>query len=182
MCVSVRIKVPSVASPLDEDSGIQDVQLVPGKKISKREAYRSDIRRLTEELREAGDEKKKAEITKQLESVVGDIFDLDMKGREAELSKLEARLKKLREQLDRRRQARGEIIQLEVKVLVNEAAGLGLFEPGAIGRFRRADLGFRPRTISTSRPRRAVDKAAASVPESANRYTSSRTGSRRSTT
>src|ERR1700722_3625004 len=84
-----------------------------------------DIRRLTEELREAGDQKKKGDIAKQLESAVGNAFDMDLKVREAELSKLEARLKKLHEQLDRRRQARGEIIQLEVKVLTNEAAGLG---------------------------------------------------------
>ena len=36
-----------------------------------------DIGRLTEELREAGDQKKKGDITKQLESAVGDTFDMD---------------------------------------------------------------------------------------------------------
>ena len=183
VCVGQN-KVPSVASPLDEDSGIQEVQLVPGKKITKREYYRSDIRRLTEELREAGDEKKKAEITKQLESVVGEVFEMDMKGREAELSKLEARLKKLREQLDRRRQARGEIIQLEVKVLVNEAAGLGFSSQGRSGEFGVRDFAdsARDHFQQVRSESRAVDKAAGSVLESANRHTSSRTGSRRSTT
>jgi hypothetical protein len=72
-----------------------------------------------------GEAPKKAELTKQLEAAVAESFDEDMKVREGELSKLEERLNKLRAQLDRRRKAKGEIIQLEVKVLVNEAAGLG---------------------------------------------------------
>ena len=65
-----------------------------------------------------------------------------MKVREAELSKLETRLKRLHEQLDRRRQARGEIIQLEVKVLTNEAAGLGFSSEGRKGDFGMQIRGF----------------------------------------
>jgi hypothetical protein len=134
VCVGQN-KMAIYPSPLDEDSGIEITQLGPGRKISKREAFQSNIRVLTGELSEARDEKKKAEITKQLESVVGDMFDIDMKGRDAELSTLEARFKKLHEQLDRRRQARGEIIHLEVKVLMNEAAGLGFSSQGRKGEF-----------------------------------------------
>ena len=137
LCVGQNPSVRLAAADSEDSGGGYLQEMVPsGRKISFREANRSNLRRLTEELREAGDEKKKAEITKQLQSVVGDIFDMDLKGREAELSKLEARLKKLREQLDRRRQARGEIIQLEVKVLVNEAAGLGFSSQGRSGNFR----------------------------------------------
>jgi len=75
-------------------------------------------------LREA-DDKTKVELTKELETAVATSFDADMKERENDLAKLEQRLNKLREQLDRRRKAKSEIIQLEVKVLTNEAAGLG---------------------------------------------------------
>jgi hypothetical protein len=82
-----------------------------------------------------GDAPKKAELTKQLEAAVAESFDEDMKVREGELSKLEERLNKLRAQLDRRRKAKGEIIQLEVKVLVNEAAGLGF--SGGLSQGRR---------------------------------------------
>jgi hypothetical protein len=136
LCVGQNSFVRLAAADSEDPGGGYLEEMVPsGRKISFREANRSNIRRLTEELREAGGEKKKAEITKQLESVIGDVFDMDMKGREAELSKLEARLKKLREQLDRRRQARSEIIQLEVKVLVNEAAGLGFSSQGRSGDF-----------------------------------------------
>jgi polyhydroxyalkanoate synthesis regulator phasin len=80
----------------------------------------------TTETPEAPEEaKKRAEIMKQLEAAVAAGFDEDMQVREGELSKLEERLNKLRAQLDRRQKAKGEIIQLEVKVLVNEAEGLG---------------------------------------------------------
>ena len=83
-----------------------------------------EIGRLVGELREA-DDSKKAELTKQLESAVAKQFDRDMENRETELTKLEERLSKLRAQLDRRRKAKTDIIQLQVKVLANEAEGLG---------------------------------------------------------
>jgi len=85
------------------------------------------IERLVNQLREA-DDKKKPELTKELETAVSASFDADMKDREGDLARLEQRLNKLRDQLDRRRKAKAEIIQLEVKVLTNEAAGLGFSE------------------------------------------------------
>ena len=77
------------------------------------------------ELREATDDAKKADLTKQLEVAVTATFEEDITTREAELTKLEERLAKLRAQLDRRRKAQGEIIQLQLKVMINEADGLG---------------------------------------------------------
>ena len=90
-----------------------------------------EVQKLANELKSANepdskvDEKKKAELTKRLETAVGGIFDSDMTEREQQLAKVEQQLKNLRSVLDRRRQAKAEIIQLEVKVLTNEAAGLG---------------------------------------------------------
>jgi hypothetical protein len=77
------------------------------------------------QLREETDDAKKADLTKKLESAVTQSFDEDMKARETELTKLEERLKKLKDQLERRRKAKTDIIQLQLKVLANEAAGLG---------------------------------------------------------
>lgn len=91
---------------------------------------RSEIGRLMNQLRGAEDDAKKGEITKQLESAVDKYFDEDMKARETELKNLEERLTKLRGQLDRRRKAKADIIQLQIKVLVNEAEGLG-FSPAS---------------------------------------------------
>jgi hypothetical protein len=79
------------------------------------------------DLRDAEDDAKKADITKQLQVAVDKYFDEDMTARETELTKLTERLMKLRSQLDRRRKAKDEIIRFQIKVMVNEAEGLGFF-------------------------------------------------------
>jgi hypothetical protein len=87
-------------------------------------AVEGEIGTIVDDLRDADDAEKTA-VTKKLEAAVTKQFDRDMEYRESELSKLEERLNKLRGQLDRRRKAKAEIIQLQIKVLVNEAEGLG---------------------------------------------------------
>jgi hypothetical protein len=83
-----------------------------------------NIRKLVDQLRQAEDAKK-ADLTRQLETEVSNYFDVDMELRTTELKKLEERLTKLRAQLDRRSKAKGEVVHLQVKLLVNEAEGLG---------------------------------------------------------
>ena len=77
------------------------------------------------ELRAAEDDATKEDLTKKLEAAIVKNFDEDMTSRETDLTQLEERLTKLRAQLDRRRKAKAEIIQLHLKVIVNEADGLG---------------------------------------------------------
>jgi DNA repair exonuclease SbcCD ATPase subunit len=89
-------------------------------------AAQGEIARLMHQLREVAEQAKKTELTKQLETAITKSFDDDMKSRETELAGLEDRLKKLKDQIERRRKAKADIIQLELKVLVNEAEGLGL--------------------------------------------------------
>jgi hypothetical protein len=96
----------------------------------------SKVEKLTNELGEAKDDKQKTALTDKLKSAVDKCFEDDMKGREAELKKLQERLDKLKTQLDKRRTAKDEIVQLEVKVLTNEAAGLG-FSHSAASRIHR---------------------------------------------
>lgn len=48
--------------------------------------------------------------------------------REAEVTKVEQRLAKLRELLERRRTKKQEIVELQTKVVINEADGLGFYE------------------------------------------------------
>ena len=88
-------------------------------------APRMRIEHLMIELSEADDDAKKADLKKQLELAVTENFEEDLTTRETDLKKLEERLTKLRAQLDRRRKAQAEIIQLQLKVMVNEADGLG---------------------------------------------------------
>ncbi len=92
----------------------------------------AEIAQLMTQLREANDDPKKADLTKQLDAAIVAIFDKDMSSRETDLSQLEARLTKLRAQLDRRRKAKSEIIQLQIKLMVNEADGLGFSGTPAI--------------------------------------------------
>ena len=96
----------------------------------------SKVEKLTSELGDATDDKQKTGLTEKLKGAVDKCFEQDMKGREAELAKLQERLNKLKNQLDRRRKAKDEIVQLEVKVLVNEASGLG-FSSSAASKVRK---------------------------------------------
>jgi hypothetical protein len=84
-----------------------------------------EISQLIKKLRDADDDAKKEEITRQIEAVLTKSFDRDLDVRQNDLEKLDERVSKLRALLDRRRKAKADIIQLQVKVLVNEAEGLG---------------------------------------------------------
>ena len=52
-------------------------------------------------------------------------FETDLKQREKELTEVEQRVKTLREQLDKRKAAQADIINLRLQTLVNDANGLG---------------------------------------------------------
>ena len=79
-------------------------------------------------LRSAEDESKKEAAKQEVAGHLTQIFESDMQRREAEIAKVEARVKKLRQQLEKRRTAKASIIQLRLQVLVNEAEGLGFID------------------------------------------------------
>ena len=62
-------------------------------------------------------------------------FEADLKQREKELEEVEQRVKSLREQLDKRKAAQADIINLRLQTLVNNANGLG---------FPDANSGWKP--------------------------------------
>jgi hypothetical protein len=95
-------------------------------------AGNSEVDQIMSRLREA-DELHKPGITKELETAVATEFDEDIKRRDAELTMLEERVAKLRAQLERRRKAKAEITQLQTKVLVNDADGLGFSNAWSAG-------------------------------------------------
>jgi hypothetical protein len=74
---------------------------------------------------ESDDDKKKAEAN--LRELLSKRFALDMERRQNELDELQKRLEKLEEQMARRREKMDEIVDLQIKVLVNEADGLGFY-------------------------------------------------------
>lgn len=85
----------------------------------------AEIAEVMRELRASENVAEKADLKMRLGNAVTDYFDEDVKARETELTNLEERVKKLRAQLDRRKAAKEEIIQLQLKVLMNDADGLG---------------------------------------------------------
>jgi hypothetical protein len=87
----------------------------------------SQIREAAAALRGAADEQQKADATKRLGELLNAYFEEDVRRRETELAQIEERVKKLREQLNRRREKKQEIIDLQMKVALNEADGLGFF-------------------------------------------------------
>lgn len=87
----------------------------------------SDIRRGVKQYQDAktDDEKKQGETT--ISNALSKYFELDMQNREEEIREIEERVKKLRAQLETRREAKDQLIELQLKVLINEANGLGFY-------------------------------------------------------
>jgi hypothetical protein len=98
-------------------------------------AARSD-KNLSESIRKAaaavrdanGDDAKSDAAKKHLAELLDKSFESDMVQREKELRSIEARLLKQRELVNRRHEKKQEIIELQMKVALNEAAGLGFYD------------------------------------------------------
>jgi hypothetical protein len=78
-------------------------------------------------VRDAKDDEAREKATKELASALDEYFEEDMKARGKELDNIRARLANLERQLDRRREKKQEIIDLQMKVALNEADGLGFY-------------------------------------------------------
>ena len=76
-------------------------------------------------------DEQKAAAKEALAKLVEKQFTRDLETREKEITELEARTKKLREQFEKRKTAKAEIIALRLKTLQNEIDGLGF--PGGAG-------------------------------------------------
>ena len=79
---------------------------------------------LRAKLRSAKDEGARTSLAAQYKSLVAAIFDEDLARREGELKRVEARVQRLRNALEKRKAARTRIIDLQVNTVVLEAEGL----------------------------------------------------------
>lgn len=86
------------------------------------------IRKAAEAVRDAKDSQDKEAAQKKLIDALNKCYDEDMVQREKELKQIEERLGKLRELLERRRAKKQDIIDLQLKVALNEAEGLGFYD------------------------------------------------------
>jgi hypothetical protein len=108
----------------------------------------NDESRLEEEARSlvgqysaSKDEGEQAKIRSKLSAVLEKQFDLQEKRRDLEVARLEAQLKKIRELMRKRADARQTIVEKRLDQLLREAQGLGWTAPPALTApplFRRA--------------------------------------------
>jgi hypothetical protein len=76
------------------------------------------------------DETERNQLKTSLREVLGKQFDAQRQRRELELKRVEERLSKLREQLNKRNNARETIVNRRLEQLISEADGLGWGAPG----------------------------------------------------
>jgi hypothetical protein len=76
---------------------------------------------------EAETDEQRAAAQTELHQAVSEQFEMLTKPREAQIEELIARLDKLTRQLEKRREAKEEIVRLRVQVLIDEAEGLGFY-------------------------------------------------------
>ena len=82
-------------------------------------------------LKTGTDEAAKKKVTDVIQEQLAKQFERDLSQREKELATVEERVKSLRQQLDKRKAAKDDIISLRLKTIVNNAEGLGF--PGESG-------------------------------------------------
>ncbi len=116
-------------APMGYDMGAPGIEPPAARELKARLAP------VLQRLRNAADDQQKEAIKGQLSSILEDYFDRDLQRRTSEIDAIEQRVQRLREQLEQRQQAKDEILQLQLNVLENEAAGLGFFgrRPAAPG-------------------------------------------------
>jgi len=83
-----------------------------------------------DKLKSAKTDAEKTSATNEISEVLEKWFKRDLERRENQISEIETRVKKLRDQIDKRKKAKDEIINLRLKTIINEANGLGF--PGAV--------------------------------------------------
>ena len=102
-----------------------------------RRAAERKLREATAKLKQAKNGGDGQAAEKLLHSALEDYFAADLEIREREIKEVQARVANLEELIERRRQARDQVISLQLEVLRNEADGLGFFSTSS----RRSSIG-----------------------------------------
>lgn len=123
----------------DPSPAVRDIRFYLG--IEPRSRARQDVtleqaRRMIsdayQKLKLASTNEDKDEATRELEQVLAIYFDKDMELREGTIADLRKRAADMERRLKRRSAARSEIIEVQLRMLVKEADGLGFFRDGGV--------------------------------------------------
>jgi Mg2+ and Co2+ transporter CorA len=124
-------------------------------------------------IRAADNRAETDKATEQLQGILDRVFERDLEQREREVAEIEQRVAELRKQLQRRVSHKDEIVDLQMKVVLAEADGLGFYrdsQPSG-GGFSFPALFRGQQTV----PDQTRDRASGPVP-TRNRPTSSERG------
>jgi hypothetical protein len=124
-----QAQVAKVQSALP--SQFVEVSTEPDVKVKIRTSMPQAIAGAAKQFRDAPDDEHREAARKKLAEYLDKYFEDDMQGRKAEIEKVEKRVEKLRSLLDKRASKKQEIIDLQLKVVENDAEGLGFFSSGA---------------------------------------------------
>lgn len=83
------------------------------------------LRECIDAYQAAPNDEAKREMEAKIEKQLGELFDLQQQERETQLKPMEDRVKKLREMLSKRAAMRNDLVQLRLKVLLQDADGMG---------------------------------------------------------
>jgi hypothetical protein len=123
------IRLKTNAGELAVDGAKKRIVAIQGGQPDKMHA----IHEAASALNEAEGDDARAEAKENLTKLLDEYFEADMERRERELAEVEERVNKLRSTLQRRREKKGDILDLQIEVLLNEADGLGFFGGEAFG-------------------------------------------------
>ena len=121
-----RTQVADAQAVLD-DQFVEVSTIEPDIKVKIRTSMPQAIAVASKQLRDAPDDEQRELARKKLAEYLDKYFDDDMQGRKAEIEKVEQRVEKLRSLLEKRASKKQEIIDLQLKVVENDADGLGFF-------------------------------------------------------
>jgi len=85
------------------------------------------IREAATKIRDAKDDAERGAATSELAALLDKYFEEDMTARAKELEDVQQRVARLQNQLERRRAKKQEIVDLQMKVALNDADGLGFY-------------------------------------------------------
>jgi len=89
------------------------------------ETNAAKLQKAIETLKQAKDEEARKKSLETLSSVVSQLFDEDLKRRESEVGDIRNRAAKLKALIDKRKESKDRIVDLQLKIQRNEVEGLG---------------------------------------------------------
>lgn len=101
------------------------------KKTNSLKIAMDSVNKARQKVQSAKSEEDRTKAATELRNTLNEYFDKDLKAREQELDTINEGLKKMQAGLKKRADAKDDIVDLQLQIIVNEAEGLGFFRKSA---------------------------------------------------